>query len=134
MREILFVILYGLAFIGSVAIGSVWLRVGLRGLRRLDKGQPFDMFCWIAFGLFVGALSNILVFGTRTVTSLQQGVDPAIVAFPYAPVILLGLTLLFVSKAMLMWAHDPTHTSVSWRWFAGVSALWIMVAPVLLMK
>lgn len=133
MKGALFIILYGLACIGSVAIGSVWLKVGLRGLARLNRGQPLDMFCWIAFGLFVGALSNILIFGTRTATSLREGFDPAIVNIPYAPLIMIGLVLLFVSKAMLMWAHDPTHKSVSWRWFAFFSVLWVFVAPVLLM-
>lgn len=133
MKEGLFIILYGLACIGSIAIGLVWLRVGLRGLRRLEKGQPPDMFCWIAFGLFVGATSNILIFGTRAATSLREGVDPAVVNIPYGPVILTGLVLLFASKAMLMWAHDPTHKSIAWRWFAFFSVLWMIVAPVLLM-
>jgi hypothetical protein len=133
VNEVIFIVLYGLSCIGGIAVASVWLKVATRGIRRLQPGKRLDTFCWVAIGLLLGALANVLIFGTRTIASLRFGVDPSITNVPEAPLIIAGLTILFVSKAVLMWAHDPTHKSLSWRWFAAICAVWVILAPVVLM-
>lgn len=130
MIEALFIILYGLSFIGSAFMGAVWLRVALKGYWKLKPGEPLDTFCLIAIGLFLGAVANILIFGVRTYSAMAYGVDPSVYRAPGAAIIIAGLLTLPVSKGVLLWAHDPTHRAKAWRWFAAMSVVWVIAAPV----
>lgn len=133
MIETAFIVLYGLGFIGGGFMAVVWSRVARRGLAARTAGEPLDLFCLVAVGLFVGSLGNLFMFGVRTESALRHGVDPRIMVGPEMPIILFALLLFAVSKSILMWAHDPSHRSMSWRAFALVSAAWIVGAPLWLL-
>jgi hypothetical protein len=130
--ETAFIVLYGLAFIGGSFLSIVWGRVAWRA-RCLTWPKSADQFCLIATGLCIGSVANVTIFGTRTASGLIYGVDPAITHQPLAAVIIVGLCMMAVSKALLMWAHDPQHKARSWRWFAALSAAWVLLSPVWLL-
>lgn len=133
MMTALLTTLYGLSFIGGLFLTLVWGRVAKRASCAPSIGTPLDQFCLIAIGLCAGSLGNVLIFGTRTVVSLMRGIDPVIAYQPGVLVIILGLTVLVISKGVLMWAYDPTHSTRGWRWFAVLSVLWIILAPFYMM-
>lgn len=123
-----YVMFYGLAFIGGVFLAMVWGKVA-RHARCATRPGPIDQYCLISIGLCVGAVANVIIFGTRTVSALQYGIDPAITRQPWSILVLAGLATMALSKTVLMFAHDPTHRSASWRWYAVLSALWVIVSP-----
>ncbi len=138
MIETAFIILYGLSFLGGLFLTYVWGRLAYRGLRRVkerpsERETKLDQFSLIAIGLTLGAIANVAIFGTWTVVSLVSGIDPAISNMPGFMGILFGLLVLAVSKYVLMWAHDPTHQANSWRWFALISAAWVIAVPLWLL-
>lgn len=133
MTEVFFIILYGLSLIGGVALACVWGRVAWRGACLVDGQRSFDQFCLIALGLALGSVGNVVIFGTRTWTTLRYGVEGAVLAQAGVGAILLGLLILAVSKVLLMWAHDTSHKSLAWRTYAVVSLVWIIAAPLWLM-
>ena len=125
-------VLYGLSFIGGMFMSWVWGKLAIRALRAtLPEGQKQpDTFSLIAIGLFIGAMANVALFGTRTLVSLYQGIDDGISQQPFITVVIFAMMLLILSKAILMWAADLTHRSFGSRAFAATSALWIILAPI----
>lgn len=127
MMGSLLAVLYGLALIGGVFLTYVWGRVFV--MAQEEAGGCNSQLCFIALGLTVGSLGNVIIFGWRTWINLTYGPDPRLLQDVALYSIIVGLVILAASKALLMWAYERNRHSLTWKLFMGMSAIWLLTSP-----
>lgn len=125
MREGLFVFLYGALFLVGLFLAPFWAVIAGKRAKRVAGRWVLwsDRYFVLAAAIATLCAGDVLVFAARTLGNLAYGLSPILRNDLDAWVIGLGLTTVFVGKAMLVWLADLEREPPVWTWSRGAALL-----------
>ena len=133
MRESLFVFLYGALFLVDLFLGPFWAALANKRRHRIAGRWTLasDRYYMLALSISVLSFGETLVFGARTWGNMMLGLSAILRSGWDAVIIGVGLAVVLVGKAMLVWLADLEREPPVWtwtRWAAIMTVLWGGVA------
>lgn len=136
MREWLFIFLYGALFLTGLFLAPFWAVLAAKRARRVAGRWtlPSDRYFMLALAIAVLCLGDTFVFFARTVGNLTYGLSAILRSSWDAFTIGIGLAIVLVGKAMLVWLADLENEPRIWtwsRWGAILTVVWGVAAVVI---
>jgi hypothetical protein len=133
MREGLFIFLYGALFFMGLFLAPFWAHVARLRVRRIAGRWTLrsDRYFMLAAGIAVLSFGDALVFGARTWGNIQYGISPILRDGLDGLIIGVGLCIILLGKAMLVWLADLEKEPTVWtwtRWLAVTTIGWGIAA------